>query len=136
MQSSSILDVQFNIEDGLNTDNFEEDIKDPSSKTLVHNFLDSDKIQDLNNMLSVASGQEYSPIGIFNDKYSEELNYPTLFYGNLQKDNIIKKNSYHQIASWEILHKNHDFATNIENVFFKAIKICIQKVKNSSWIRI
>jgi hypothetical protein len=31
---------------------------------------------------------------------------------------------------------NHDFATNIQNIFFKAVKLCIEKVRNSSWIRI
>ena len=58
-----------------------------------------------------------------------------MFYGH-PRDERSKKLSYHEIASWEILHKSHDFATNIQNIFFKAIKICIDKVRNSSWIRI
>ena len=62
MQLSSNLDVQFNTEDNLNANNFEEYIEDPLSETLVH---DCDKIQDFNNMLSIALGEEYSPIGIF-----------------------------------------------------------------------
>jgi hypothetical protein len=40
MQSSSNLDVNMDIEDSSNADNFEEDIEDSPSETLVHNFLD------------------------------------------------------------------------------------------------
>lgn len=133
IQSNMNLDIQC---DTMNANDFEEEIDNPPSETLVHNFLESDKIHDFDKMLSVAPGQEYSPIGIFKDKFSEELNHPTLFYGHPRNENINENFSYHQIASWEILHKDHDFATNIENIFFKAIKICIQKVKNSGWIRI
>ena len=136
MQSSSNLDVSTSnaLEDNLNIDNFEEDTEDLPSETLVHNFLDSEKIYDFDNMISIAPSQEYSPVGIFKDKHSEELNYPTLFYGYPREDMILKNFSYHKIATWEILHKKHDFATNIQNIFFKAIKICIEKVRNSSWI--
>jgi hypothetical protein len=44
--------------------------------------------------------------------------------------------SYQVIVQWELLHKNHDFATHIPNLFFKAIKILIHHVVSSSWIRI
>jgi hypothetical protein len=44
--------------------------------------------------------------------------------------------SYQTIVQWEILHKNHDFATHIPNLFFKAIKILIHCVRSSSWIPI
>ena len=65
MQSSSNLDVQFNTQDNLNTNNFEKNIEDSPSETLVHNFLNSNKIQDFNNMLSVAPRHEYLTIRIF-----------------------------------------------------------------------
>ena len=58
-----------------------------------------------------------------------------MFYG-YPRDEKFKKLSYHKIASWEILYKSHDFATNIQNIFFKAIKIFIDKFRNSSWIQI
>jgi hypothetical protein len=134
MQSSSNLDVNMDIEDNSNADNFEEDIEDSPSETLVHNFLDSEKIYDFENLIFIALSQEYSLVGIFKDKNSEELNYPTLFSGHPRDEKITKNFSYHQIASWEILHKNHDFATNIQSIFFKAVKLCIEKVRNSSWI--
>jgi hypothetical protein len=70
MQSSSNLDVNMDIEDNSNADNFE-DIEDSPSETLVHNFLDSEKIYDFENLMSIAPSQEYSPVGIFKDKNSE-----------------------------------------------------------------
>jgi hypothetical protein len=84
--------------------------------------------------MSIAPCQEYFPIGIFKDKNSEELYNPTLFYGQPRDKKITKNFSNHQIADWEILHKNHDFAINIQNIFFKAVKFCIKKIRNSSWI--
>ena len=75
MQSTSNLDVHINIEDNPNEDNFEEECEDFPSETLVHNFLNSHKIYDFGSLISIAPSQEYSPLGIFKDKYSEELNY-------------------------------------------------------------
>ena len=117
MQSSSNLDVHINIEDNSNEDNFEDECEDFPSETLVHNFLDLDKIYDFGSLISIAPYQEYFPLGIFKNKYSEELNYPILFYGHL-RDERFKKLSYHEIANWEILHKSHDFDTNIQNIYF------------------
>jgi len=39
-------------------------------------------------------------------------------------------------VQWELLHKSKDFSTNISNLFFKAIKVSIQKVIGSGWVRI
>jgi hypothetical protein len=39
MLSSSNLDVDMDNEDNSNVDNFKEDIENPPSETLVHNFL-------------------------------------------------------------------------------------------------
>jgi hypothetical protein len=44
--------------------------------------------------------------------------------------------SYQTIAQWELLHKNHDFATHKPNLFFEAIKILIHCVISSPWIQI
>ena len=60
MQSSSNLDVNINIEDNPNDNNFEEECEDFLSETLVHNFLDSHKIYDFGNLISIAPSQEYS----------------------------------------------------------------------------
>ena len=110
---------------------------------MVHNFLDYEIIQDYDkissdapseNGLCVAPSVEYHAIGIFKDKHSEELNFPTLFYGHPRNEKMYNNFSYHKIAKWGLLHQSHDFSTNIQNIFFKATKICVQKVKIASWI--
>ncbi len=44
--------------------------------------------------------------------------------------------SYQMIAQWEFLHKNHNFAIHIPNLFFKAIKVLIHSINSSSWVHI
>ncbi len=46
------------------------------------------------------------------------------------------KMSYQMIAQWELLHKNHNFATHIPNLFFEVIKVLIHFVVSSSWVHI
>jgi predicted transcriptional regulator YheO len=44
--------------------------------------------------------------------------------------------SYQMIAQWELLHKNHKFATHIPNFFFDIIKVLIHSITSSSWVHI
>jgi len=49
---------------------------------MIHNFLDDPKIMDYENIIYfIAPSQNFRPLGLFKDKYYEELNFPTLFYG-------------------------------------------------------
>ena len=88
-----------------------------------HDFLDSKIIKDYNIMLHVAPNENYHPTSFFKNKYSEELNFPTLFYSYPQNQKIYDNFSYHDVAKWELLHKNHDFERDNQNIFFKPIKI-------------
>jgi hypothetical protein len=47
----------------------------------------------------IASSQEYFLTKNFKDKNSEELNYPTLFYGHPQDEKNTKNFSYHETAT-------------------------------------
>lgn len=76
------------------------------------------------------------PLGIFQDKYSEEMSFPTLFYGQARPDDITKKFTYQKIAQWELLHKDHDSAYHITHLFYKAVRITLRQVLNCIWIRI
>ncbi len=83
----------------------------------------------------MAPGQDIKPLGPIQDAHFEELNFPTLFFRR-QHSNQGTKMSYQMIAQWEFLHKNHNFASCIPNLFFKAIKVLIHYVNSSSWIHI
>ncbi len=59
---------------------------------------------------------------VFQDIHYEEFKFPTLFFGQSHK-NQGNKMPYQIIAQWELLHKNHDFATHIPNLFLKVINV-------------
>jgi hypothetical protein len=88
------------------------------------------------NVITMALGHDHKPFELFQDPNSEECNYPTLFFKMLKKPSILAKFRYQNIIPWELVHKEHCFPLHIPNLFFKTIKVFIQQVKSTSWIRI
>ena len=75
-----------------------DDLPEPITKTLIHGFIDAHTIYDLaNKQINVAPAEGYMPLGIFHDKYSEEMSFPSLFYGSKHMDDIIKNFTYQKI---------------------------------------
>jgi hypothetical protein len=72
-------------------------IEETITNTLLHGFTDSHSIYYLqNSQINIVFAKGYMPLGIFQDRYSEEMSFPTLFYGEknqetLQKNLHIKK---------------------------------------------
>jgi len=98
---------------------------------LVHGFTDPHTIHDLvNRQINIAPVAGYVPLGIFEDKYPEEMSVPSLFYGNKRPSDLSKDSTYQKICQWEVLHKNHDFSYHYTNLFYKAIPIVINQVLN------
>jgi exonuclease III len=107
------------------------------TETLVHGFIESQRIYDLQDkLIEVAPAEGKRPLGIFKDKFAEEMNFPTLFYGDPRDDDIVKRFSYLQIVKWELLHASGDFSYHTTNLFFKTMRILIEKVLSCIWIRI
>ena len=53
---------------------------DMVSETLIHGYGETNLLDDLSNkIIKIEPLEHFSPLGIFRDKYSEELNFPTLF---------------------------------------------------------
>ena len=48
----------------------------------------------------------------------------------------MQKFTYQKLAQWELLHFHQDFALHMTNLFSKAIKILIQQVLLTMWVRI
>jgi len=49
---------------------------------MIYNFLETPKIMDYDNIIYfIAPNQHFHPLGLIKNKHSEELNFPTLFYG-------------------------------------------------------
>jgi hypothetical protein len=102
------------------------------SETLVHGFIDSQCIHDLQDkIIEVTPAEGQCPLGIFMDKYVEEMNFPTLFYGNPCDDDIVKRFSYQKIVKWELLHASNDFSYHTTNLFFK---MCANNNRQSDFL--
>jgi hypothetical protein len=65
-------------------------------------------------------------LGLLKNKHYEEINFPTLLYGQPQQ--FYEGFSYQQIIQWELLYKIGDFSTNILIFVSKVAKASIQKV--------
>ena len=69
------------------------------AETLVHGFTDSQCICDLQDkIVKIAPTEGKHPLGIFKEKFVEEMNFPTLFYGDPRPSDIMKRFSYHKIV--------------------------------------
>ncbi len=107
--------------DNNNEDGFEKEQKNILINTMVQNILSFEQIYNyFENAITMAPCKDFKLLGLFQDIHYEKLNFPTLFFGQPQNNQGIKM-SYQKITQWELLHKNHDFATHIPNLFFKAI---------------
>jgi hypothetical protein len=122
--------------DHNNENRFEEEQEDILIDTMVQNILSYEQIYNyFENAITMALGQDFKPLGLFQDLHCEELNSPTLFFGQPHSNQGINM-SYQMIIQLELLHKNHNFATHVPINFFKAIKVLIHFVISSSWVHI
>jgi hypothetical protein len=64
-------------------DTSDESENETPAETLVHGFTNSSCIRDLQDkIVEIAPGEGQHPLGVFKDKFTEEMNFPTLFYGD------------------------------------------------------
>jgi hypothetical protein len=66
---------------------------------LVHGFTDSQRIRDLQDkIVEIAPAEGQRPLGVFKENFAEEMNFPTLFYGDPHPSDITERFSYHKIV--------------------------------------
>ena len=71
------------LENPSDFDTSDESENETPTETLVHGFTDSQCIRDLqDNIVEIAPAEGQRPLGMFKDKFAEEMNFPTLFYGD------------------------------------------------------
>jgi hypothetical protein len=101
----------------------------------VHGFSDSQCIRDLQEkIVEIAPAEVHRPLGIFKDKFTEEMNFQTLFYGDALGTDMIERFSYHKIVRWELLHSSDCFSCHITIFFFKTMCIEIEQVLSYMWV--
>jgi hypothetical protein len=125
------------LENPSDFDTSDESENETPAKTLVHGFIDSQCICDLQDkIVEIAPAKGQRPLGIFKDKFTEEMNFSTLFYGDPHGSDITNRFSYHKIVQWELLHSSSYFSYHITNLFFKTMCIIIEQVLSCMWVRI
>ena len=107
------------------------------TETLVHGFIASQRIHDLQDkLIEIAPAEGQRPLGIFKDKHAEEMSFPTLFFGNPRGNDILQIFRYQEIVKWELMHCSGHFSYHITNLFFNTMQIIIENVMSCISVRI
>jgi hypothetical protein len=85
MQTNTNVSCDINDDESCDHNNearFEEEQEDILIDTMVQNILSFKQIYDyFENVVTVAPSQDFKPLGLFQNPHCEELNFPTLFFG-------------------------------------------------------
>ncbi len=93
-----------------------------------------DIIQDGDRIISFAPGEGNRPLGIFMDKDSEFLSFPTIYCGKRQADNSERSVPVHYstLCKWELRSRDRRVAQSVPNIFYKLKKLQIKQIQGSA----
>ena len=93
-----------------------------------------DITQDGDRIISFAPGEGNRPLGIFMDKDSEFLSFPTIYCGKRQPDNSerLVPVHYSTTCKWELRSKDGRVAQSVPNIFYKLKKLQIRQIQGSA----
>ena len=93
-----------------------------------------DITQDSDRILSFAPGEGNRPLGIFMDKDSEFLSFPTIYCGKRQADNSerLVPVHYSTMCKRELRSKDRRVAMSVPNIFYKLKKLQIRQIQGSA----
>ncbi|XP_078343176.1 uncharacterized protein LOC144628926 [Oculina patagonica] len=97
---------------------------------------EADVAENADKIISFAPGEGNKPLGIFMDKDSEYLSFPTIFCGKRRPDNNERKVpvTYSTVAKWELRCQDRRAAMSVPNIFFKLKKLQIKQIQDSACI--
>ena len=95
-----------------------------------------DVTENAQKILSFAPGEGNRPLGIFMNKDSEYLSFPTIFCAKRRPDNSERKVpvSYSTVAKWELRCQDRRAAQTVPNIFYKLKKLQIKQIQDSAFI--
>ena len=93
-------------------------------------------VENADRIISFAPGEGNKPLGIFLDKDSEYLSFPSIFCGKQRPDNNERKVpvSCSTIAKWELRSQDRRSAMSVPNIFYKLKKLQIRQIQDSACI--
>lgn len=73
-------------------------------------------------------------MGIFIDKHSEFLSFPTIFCGKCRPENKERKVPVHYstVCKWELRNRDRRVAECVPNIFYKLKKLQIKQIQDSA----
>lgn len=101
-------------------------------------MLQSIDFREFNQILSVAPGENNTPLSIFQDRYSEFLAFPAIYCGQSRPDNASRfvPLHYSTICKWELRNIDRRCATCIPNLFYKLTKLQIKQIQDKVMLAI
>ncbi|KAL9977890.1 hypothetical protein ACROYT_G015348 [Oculina patagonica] len=129
--SNTILDESDNIVD--DDDGWCEAHERPSGVTDTL-LQESDPSTDVDKIINVAPGEGSRPLGLFIDKDSEFLAFPSIFCGKRRcenKDRVIPVH-YSTICKWELRNRDRRVAQSVSNIFYKLKKLQIKRIQDTA----
>ena len=92
--------------------------------------------QNIDSIISFAPGQGNRPLGMFVDKDSEFLSFPTIFCGKRRPENSerLLPVHYSTVCKWELRCKDRRVAQSVPNLFYKLKKLQIKRIQDTTSI--
>ena len=92
--------------------------------------------ENVEKIINFAPGEGNKPLGIFMDKQSEFLSFPTIYCGKTRVDNKERTTPVHYstVCKWELRSQDRRVAQSVPNIFYKLKKLQIQQIQNTASI--
>ena len=138
--SQNVSSVE-NVETETRNDTIDNDTDDEWCETTERSsgvmdtlLQEPDITQHGDRILSFAPGEGNRPLGIFMDKDSEFLSFPTIYCGKRQADNSdrLVPVHYSTMCKWELRSKDRRVAMSVPNIFYKLKKLQIRQIQGSA----
>ena len=92
--------------------------------------------ENVEKIINFAPGEGNKPLGIFMDKQSEFLSFPTIYCGKTRVDNKERTTPVHYstVCKWQLRSQDRKVAQSVPNIFYKLKKLQIQQIQNTASI--
>ena len=99
-------------------------------------LAEPDTAQDSDLVFNFAPGEGNKPLGLFTDKDSEYLSFPTIFCGERRVDNKdrLVPVHYSTVCKWEMRSRDRRVAQSVPNIFYKLKKLQIKRIQDTASI--
>ena len=135
-QNQETVDGQHAGNDSVDNDTDDEwcEVTERPSGNMDTLLQEPDITQDGDKIISFAPGEGNRPLGIFMDKDSEFLSFPTIYCGKRQPNNSerLVPVHYSTICKWELRSQDRRVAESVPTIFYKLKKLQIRQIEGSA----